>query len=182
LNPRSLTARRCTPAGTLASAADAAWPPPGSPYDQRILESSHDSEGLARRVAALRRAPIFAHLPEESLRRIASSMSEVEVPEGLLLIEARTKGSGLFVIEEGSVVVQPQGRPEVELGPGEVVGELALLLPDESRTARVLAKTTVRCLTLDRHSFQQLLETEPRLAVDLLHGAVQRLSELQPMP
>lgn len=135
---------------------------------------------LTRRVAALRRATIFAQLPEESLRRIAETMSDVEVPEGALLIEARTKGTGMFVIEEGSVLVQPLEREPREAGAGEIVGELALLLPDESRTARVQAKTAVRALALDRGAFRQMMEAEPQLAIALLENAVRRLYELQP--
>jgi CRP-like cAMP-binding protein len=135
---------------------------------------------LTRRVAALRRATIFAQLPEQSLTHIAATMSEVEVPEGALLIEARTKGTGMFVIDEGHVLVQPLEREPRELGPGDIVGELALLLPDESRTARVQAKTSVRALALDRGAFRQMLEAEPRLAIALLENAVRRLYELQP--
>jgi CRP-like cAMP-binding protein len=146
------------------------------------MEIPNETEELTRCVAALRRAPIFAQLPETSLARIAGTMSEVEVAAGSLLIEARTKGSGMFVIEEGSVVVYPRGSEGIELGPGEVVGELALLLPDESRTARVQAKTFVRCFALDRQSFRQLMEAEPQLAIALLESAVQRLAELRPTP
>ena len=145
------------------------------------METSHDTE-LSRRVAALRRAPIFAPLSDESLKRVAGEMREVAIPAGSLLIEARTKGSGMFVIEEGSVVVQrPAGEP-VELGPGEVVGELALLLRDEARTARVQAKTAVRCLALARQPFREMMEAEPQLAIALLESAVQRLAELRPTP
>jgi CPA1 family monovalent cation:H+ antiporter len=146
------------------------------------LEIPNETEEHTRCVDALRCAPIFAQLPEATLKRIAQTMSSVEVPAGALLIEARAKGTGMFVIEEGSVLVYPRGSQPIELGPGEVVGELALLLPDESRTARVQAKTFVRCFALDRQSFRQLMEAEPQLAIALLESAVRRLAELRPTP
>jgi len=146
------------------------------------MDVSHDTQELTRRVDALRRAPIFAQLPEPSLTRIAHEMSEVEVAAGALLIEARMKGSGMFVIEEGSVVVHARGSDGIELGPGEVVGELALLLKDDERTARVQAKTPVRCLCLDRQTFRQVMEDEPQLAIALLESAVQRLAEVRKNP
>jgi CRP-like cAMP-binding protein len=131
---------------------------------------------LTRRVAALRRSSIFAELDEPFLARLAGEMTEVELPAGHVLIEARAPGAGLFVIEEGSVSVQPLAGPPVELGPGDVVGELALLTREGTRTARVQATTALRCLALDRASFQGALEDEPRLAAALLHVAAERLA------
>jgi CRP-like cAMP-binding protein len=134
------------------------------------------SDDLAPRIAALQRSAVFGGLDEAFLARLAGSMSEVTFPAGQVLIEARAAGSGMFVIDEGTVVVQPRDVDPVELGPGEVVGELALLTPDGTRTARVQAKTEVRCLTLDRATLQQAFEDEPRLALALLQNAVGRLS------
>ena len=131
---------------------------------------------LAARVDALGRVPLFAGLPKRSLERIARAAADVEVREGQILIEANASGSGLFVIEEGTVAVLTRGRRPIELGPGEVVGELALLRPDGHRTARVQATSAVRCLALDRRSFRQLLESEPKLALALLETLAARLS------
>jgi len=134
------------------------------------------SADLGSRVAALRRSAVFGGLDEEFLNRLAASMSEVTFAAGRVLIEARAPGSGMFVIDEGTVTVHPRDSGPVELGPGEVVGELALLTADGTRTARVQAATDVRCLTLDRATLQQALEEEPKLATALLQSAVDRLS------
>jgi CRP-like cAMP-binding protein len=134
------------------------------------------SDDLEPRVAALRRSAVFGGLDESLLTEIAQSMSEVTFPAGHVLIEPRAVGSGMFVIDEGTVIVQPRDVDPVELGTGEVVGELALLTADGTRTARVQAVTDVRCLTLDRATLQQALEEQPRLAVALLRAAVERLS------
>jgi CRP-like cAMP-binding protein len=128
------------------------------------------------RVEALRRSAVFSGLDEAFLSSLAESMSEVTFQAGRVLIEPRAAGSGMFVIDEGTVTVQPRDANPVELGPGEVVGELALLTADGTRTARVQATTDVRCLTLDRATLQQALEDEPKLAIALLQSAVERLS------
>ena len=88
------------------------------------------SVDLESRVAALRRSAVFGALDEPFLTRLAASMSEVTFPAGRVLIEPRAPGSGMFVIDEGTVIVQPRDVEPVELGPGEVVGELALLTAD----------------------------------------------------
>ena len=130
---------------------------------------------LTARVTALRGVPLFSGLSKRALEQIARASADVEVPKGQILIEPNSKGSGLFVIQEGTVAVQTRGRKRVELGVGEVVGELALLRPDGARTARVQAVTPVRCLALDRSSFRRLLESEPKLALALLETLADRL-------
>ena len=132
---------------------------------------------LDRRVNALRRSSIFSELDDSFLTRLAGTMTDVELPAGHVLIEPRMPGAGLYVIEDGAVTVTPRSGEPVDLGAGDVVGEIALLARDGVRTARVQAKTPVRCLALDRASFQRALEEEPQLALALLQVAVERLAE-----
>ena len=129
---------------------------------------------LTEKVDALGRAPIFAGLPPETLERIAEIATETDFRAGLVLIEARTPGSGMFVLLEGRVAVHARGV-DTELGPGEVVGEVALLRRDSERIARVTALTDVRCLAIDRSSFRGLIADDARLAIALLENIAQRL-------
>ena len=99
---------------------------------------------------ALRRLPLFAGLAEESLGRLAEIASEVQVPAGQTLIRPYDVGLGMFVIEEGSVVVEMRGGREVELGAGEFFGELALLVPEATRVARVRAVNDARLVAISR--------------------------------
>jgi CRP-like cAMP-binding protein len=116
----------------------------------------------------LRSIPLFADLDENSLSRLAAAASEVEAPAGRALIERGRPGAGLFVLEHGQVTVEaPEGVRE--LGPGEVFGERSLLGDNIHRTARVRAKTNVRCLVIGRADLEQLLDENPRL-VYLLRG------------
>jgi voltage-gated potassium channel len=133
-----------------------------------------DDVTLAR-VDRLRSVSLFAHVSEDGLRRILECANEFDAPAGQVLAEFRMPGTGLFVIEEGSVVVEVPGHP-IELGPGESFGELSLLT-DHDRAARVRAKTPIRCLAISRHDFQGILESEPRLAVDMLRTLAKRLVE-----
>jgi CRP-like cAMP-binding protein len=133
-------------------------------------------DDLQWRIDALAQTSIFSDLDEPSRRRIAEKMGRASFRAGHVLIEPRTTGAGLFVIEEGTVVVEPRNSEPRELGAGDVVGELALLMREGVRTARVQAKTDVRCLTLDRGSLQKALNEEPRLAIALLETAAERLA------
>src|SRR4029450_11477532 len=125
----------------------------------------------------LRRGRLFAGFDDEKLERLAAPFSEVEVPEDHVLIEARTPGAGLFVVCDGTVVVEARGRKR-ELGPGDVVGEISLVEDDGLRRARVVAKSPVRSLALTRSEFEQMLESEPALGPGMRELARQRLAEL----
>jgi CRP/FNR family transcriptional regulator, cyclic AMP receptor protein len=125
-------------------------------------------------VSHLRSVQLFAGLGDAGLERLASVATEVDFPEGAVLIECDEPGSGLFVILEGTVKVELPLR-DVEYGAGEPVGELSLLTDRVSRSARVLAATDVRCLAINRSDFFELIESEPKLAVALLGVLARRL-------
>jgi CRP-like cAMP-binding protein len=128
------------------------------------------------RIEALRRVPIFAELGDDDLQCVADAVNEVEVPAGQLLVQPGAPGSGMFFIADGTAVVETK-RDEVELGPGQFFGELALMSEDATRTARVQAKTDLRCLALDRASFRTLVAEHPEVAASLLEVALGRLAE-----
>jgi CRP-like cAMP-binding protein len=99
----------------------------------------------------------------DDLRKLEAAGTESAVAAGCVLIERGQYGSGLYVILEGTVVVEaPEG--ERRLGPTTIVGERALLSEDGIRTARVRAATDVRVLAVDRLDFEQLCADDPALA------------------
>ena len=126
----------------------------------------------------LRGCPLFAGFSDDALRRVAELATETEFPAGTVLALPDDPGSGMFVIEEGRVVVEGHGGFQSELGPGEFVGELTLLVPDAHRVARVRAATDVRALAIRRDDFTALLEAEPALAVAMLPTLARRLVDV----
>jgi CRP-like cAMP-binding protein len=96
-------------------------------------------------------------------QRLASVGTESVVAAGQTLIERDHPGIGLYIVVDGTVVVEaPEGTRE--LGPGSLLGERALLSPHGVRTARVRAATEVRVLTVDRAKFEELCADDPGLA------------------
>jgi len=130
----------------------------------------------ADRTAHLRAIPLFAGLSEESLGRIAEAMTEFEASPGQVLIQQGHPGSGLLVVSEGTVVVERPAKEAIELGPGEFLGELALLTPEGLHTARVRAKTAAVLLAIGRTEFTRLIEAEPRIPLALVSALAARLA------
>jgi CRP-like cAMP-binding protein len=124
----------------------------------------------------IRELPLFAGLSDVGVARVVSRAAELEAAPGVVLALAGDPGTGMFVVLEGKVSVELPGATR-ELGPGAVVGELALLVPEAGRVARVRAATPVRCLSLARADFEALVESEPSFALALLRELAQRLYE-----
>ena len=134
------------------------------------------AEVVDARTTTLAVVPLFAGLPQETMRRIAEVACDFDAPAGFVLIESGTPGSGMFVLEQGRVDVHTHAG-HVELGPGESIGELALLTSRGVRTARVQAKTPVRCLAISRDDFRTLLDSDHGLALWLLETVATRLAD-----
>jgi len=126
----------------------------------------------------VRQIPLFAELDDAVLARVAEVCTAFEVPSGHVLVERAQPGSGMFCITEGTVAVELPTGP-VELGPGEFVGELAILADGIKRVARVRASTVVKGIAIGRAAFAELLRNEPRLAVGMLPVLARRLAEAE---
>jgi CRP-like cAMP-binding protein len=124
----------------------------------------------------LKALPLFARVSDASLARVAEAATEFEAAAGQVLAEIGQPGSGMFVVEEGEVVVDLPHGGEAVLGHGEFFGEMALLT-DEPHSARVRAKTHVRCIALSSRDFAALLDEEPRVAVAMLPVLARRLRD-----
>jgi CRP-like cAMP-binding protein len=127
-------------------------------------------------VEELRALPPLAGLSDAGIERVASSAAELEADGGQVMAVPGDPGSGMFVLCEGTVTVELRSG-KLELGPGDFFGELALLVDDGARVARVRATTPVRCLSIPREDFLALVETEPSFALHMLRELARRLTE-----
>jgi voltage-gated potassium channel len=128
----------------------------------------------SERTSNLRNVPVFSELSDDALAHIVDVATEFEAEPGHILVQPNQPGTGLFVIEEGTVVVELPGKTS-ELGPGEFFGELALLHEDTGHTARVHVGTHLKALAIRRDDFEELLESQPRLAINMLKTVAGRL-------
>lgn len=117
--------------------------------------------------------PLFAQITEQAAAVVAAG-GVTDVPAGQVLAQAGDPGVGMFVVLDGSVVVE-RGNLHIEIGREGFFGELSLLVPDSPRIARVRAKTDARILAVPRQTFDLLLETEPAFTRALLRELAARL-------
>jgi CRP/FNR family transcriptional regulator, cyclic AMP receptor protein len=131
--------------------------------------------GQAGTVEALGRVPLFSGLTKRQLSRIADLCFEADYgPGDVILREGEREAQHMAVITQGSAGVVAKGRTITSVGPGDIVGEMALL-DGMPRSAAVVAETPVSAIVLYRTAFTHLLETVPTMYPRLLVSLAQRL-------
>ena len=130
----------------------------------------------------LRRVPWFAELDDRALESIANSAVEQRYQPGQVILRQGDTGAGAFIVKAGKVeIVQERDGKETSLGilgPGQVIGEMALL--DEfprSATARAVEPTTL--LGIQRWHFRGILESHPQIALALLPMLSRRVRQAE---
>jgi CRP/FNR family transcriptional regulator, cyclic AMP receptor protein len=123
--------------------------------------------------------PLFVGLSKKQLRRISSLMTRIDRPAGQVLTTEGQPGFEFFIVLEGEVEVRQGDRVIARRGPGEYVGEIALL-DRRPRTATAVATTPVSVEVLSRREFMSLLAEAPELSEQILATMAQRLADLEP--
>jgi CRP-like cAMP-binding protein len=132
----------------------------------------------------LKKVSWFEDLDQKSLDAISNAAVEQKYQPGQEIIRQGDTGVGAFIIRSGKVeIVQEKDGKTTRLGtlgPGDVIGEMALL--DEfprSATARALEPTTA--LGIQRWHFRGILESHPQLALALLPILSRRIRSAEGM-
>ncbi|MGH3455543.1 MAG: cyclic nucleotide-binding domain-containing protein [Nocardioidaceae bacterium] len=123
--------------------------------------------GLLQRSRPLRHCQHFADLSERDMRTVCEAGQEVTVPERWSFIWEHTPGDRAYLLLDGTAAVVAGGEQIAELGPGDLVGEVALR-SHRLRTAAVTAVTPLTLLSFTKQSFADLYRRIPtfRDAVD----------------
>ena len=127
----------------------------------------------------LKSIEMFAELSVKQRREVLKLMTQVTVEPGHELIVEGTVGREFIIILDGEATVRRAGRLVARVGPGDFIGELAVIA-GVARTATVTADTHMTLSVLNQREFSSLLDAEPALARKILVGAVKRLHALDP--
>jgi CRP/FNR family cyclic AMP-dependent transcriptional regulator len=135
----------------------------------------------ADKAGVLGRVPLFQNLSKRDLARVSRIADEARCEPGKVLMREGASGREFMLIVEGSVRIMRRGMLIAHRGPGEFLGELALL-DGEPRTATVITDEACTLLVIHRSQFWELLDTVPSVQRKLLVGLAGRLREAQSAP
>ena len=122
---------------------------------------------LAQKRDVLANMPLFSRLTERELLRVMQAVEVREYKDGDLVILEGDKGDELFIVLEGKVRVSRGDQPLLDLGPGEHVGEMALIR-SVPRSASVHALGEAELIAIRRQDFFEILRKEHEVAVKML--------------
>lgn len=129
---------------------------------------------MATATSPLASVPIFRELPPKTLKRLDRIAHTRRLDAGEHIVQEGHEGAGVFVITEGTTTVTRDGREIATLGPGDAVGEMAVL-DHHPRSATVTAVTPVTCVGVARWDFLAEARNEPDILIELLRAMSMRL-------
>jgi CRP-like cAMP-binding protein len=127
---------------------------------------SREHRELARELASF---PAFADCLPDDLLALARAGRVTSLPARWTFVHEGTPADACYVLLDGQAHVRMHGEERARLGPGAVLGEMALL-GRRLRAASVSSATPVRALRVEYADLVALLASRPRLEASL--GAV----------
>ena len=135
------------------------------------MSAADDREDLLGQV------PLFAGISAPGMEQLGAIADEIEVRAGTTLTQQGHREGFFFIVLEGTVRIERDGRVVNTLGPGDYLGEIALL-DGGPRTATAIAETPCRLLSMTYHMFHELLDAQPEIRASILEAVGQRLRQL----
>jgi signal transduction histidine kinase len=134
--------------------------------------------------ATLRALPLFGGLSTEAVDRLVSEAELLALGPGEVLVEEGALGDCVYLLLSGQVEVSKRsGERDVSIarrGPGEIIGELAVIQGGQ-RAATVRATEETQVLRIGSELFEETLLPSPAVAPRLLKIALQRLRNMEQM-
>ena len=117
-------------------------------------------------------------LSKKELQKVVDKGQALHLPANWSLIWEKTPADKAYLIVDGEVSVR-KGKEEVaRLGPGDVIGEMAIV-GHKLRSASVVSLTPLEVIHFTKESLQQLLDEVPAFAAALRDTTKDRLGAKQ---
>ena len=129
------------------------------------------------KIELLKQVPLFSQCSKKQLAEIASISTLIDLPAGTRVIREGAVGHDFMLIVQGAVEVSREGRKLNELGPGEFIGEMALI-SGAPRNATVTTSQDSSLLAVTDREFWDLLKRAPDLQVSVIKAMGERLQSL----
>jgi CRP/FNR family transcriptional regulator, cyclic AMP receptor protein len=122
----------------------------------------------------------MAHLPPgkkrmDFLRMFDSAEDVEEYPAGTAIFSVGDPGDCMFVILDGEVELRKDGTVLNTLGPGSLLGVVALISEDRRRSATAVARSDCRLAPVSQRRFLFLIQQTPFFALEVMRALAEQL-------
>jgi CRP/FNR family cyclic AMP-dependent transcriptional regulator len=144
---------------------------PEGPEGDPVFGKGSDKQ---KRIEMLARLDRFRDLSDDEVHRVVEEATYLTVPEHWALMVEKTPADKAYLILDGEVSVRRHGEEIARCGPGELIGEMALV-NRKLRSATVVAETPLEVLHFTDETVAKLTEQIPQFKA-ALSGASQERS------
>jgi CRP/FNR family transcriptional regulator, cyclic AMP receptor protein len=128
------------------------------------------------KIELLKRVPLFERCSRRELGQIAMLADELDLPGARDLTREGAGGFEFIILVEGEADVVRGVRVVNELGPGDFVGEIALV-SGKPRTATVRTRGPARVLVISASGFRTLMHDVPSIKDKVLAAVTARIPD-----
>jgi len=108
------------------------------------------------------------------LKGLAQLVDEIDVVDGYVIARQGGSERQLAIIAEGTVRLERDGAFLRRIGPGEYIGEMALL-DDAPRSTTAVAEGPVRLLVMTNQAFRSLLGESAQIRASVFETLARRI-------
>jgi CRP/FNR family cyclic AMP-dependent transcriptional regulator len=136
-------------------------------------------------VEYLKNIPLFMHLKDSQLKEIEARCKNVKYKKNEVIFHKTDLSTDLYIVNSGklkALLVDEEGDEIVlaQFGKGAFFGELSLL-DGKGRSATIVAEQDAELSILKKEMFLDLVDKNPRIAVELMATLVDRLRKADDM-
>ena len=113
-------------------------------------------------------------LSNADLKKVIDKGRHVRLPANWSLIWEKTPADKAYLIVDGEVSVRKGGQEVTRLGPGDVIGEMAIV-GHKLRSASVVSLTPLEVIHFTKESLEELLDDVPAFGEALRDTTSDRL-------
>jgi CRP-like cAMP-binding protein len=142
--------------------------------EKEAMNSRQAHELICSHLSSVR---LFGTCGRKEINAIAKAAKLIKVYSGTQLITEGAEGSTMYVVLDGNARVSRGGRKLATIGPGDTVGELALLSKGP-RTATVVATSDMEVAAISSRQLTAVLKDAPSFARKLLESLADLVREI----
>jgi len=131
------------------------------------------------KVELLRGVPLFGSCDSMGLEHIISLFDEVDVPDGYVIAREGLREGQFAIIVDGTVRLERAGKVFQRIGPGQYLGEMALI-DDGPRTASAVSEGPVKLLVMGPKEFQSLVNDSVAIRASIFENLARRIRSYEP--
>ena len=144
--------------------------------DSAGLDPEDEMYTTVEKILFLQGVPLFAGVPGNELMPLALQAQVVRLPAGAFVFKEGQEGDSLYVVIHGRVVVRRAGKDLAQLGPGEVIGEMAIL-DRAPRMADAVVREDADLLRVSAEDFGEAIQETVEFAQGVIRVLSQRIRE-----